>query len=186
MSRASFGAWVQPDRHLDDLQRGIPAARVGTGVVRSLRNDGRSDGPGPADDEASMNAKTEAARDGVKWTEDEAPGRRKGTPIGVLGFAALGLWVLAVFLGIGAPLLGIDIDARLVVAVLLASGRCRCCLFPSRPGRPARSPRRRTARARGLSRAGADRASSPHPRGERGGLSRPAPRRGRPAAVTPA
>ena len=69
-----------------------------------------------------MNAKTEAARDGVKWTEDEAPSRRKGAPIGVLGFAALGLWVLAVFLGIGAPLLGIDIDARLVVAVLLASG----------------------------------------------------------------
>jgi len=40
----------------------------------------------------------------------------------VLGFAAVGLWVLAVFLGIGAPLLGLEIDTRLVVGVLVASG----------------------------------------------------------------
>ena len=69
-----------------------------------------------------MNAKTEAARDATQWSDGEAGSRRRGAPMGVLGFAALGLWVLAVCLGIGAPLLGIDIDARLVLAVLVASG----------------------------------------------------------------
>lgn len=40
----------------------------------------------------------------------------------LLGLAALGLWVLAVALGIGAPLLGVTIDSGLVVGVLIASG----------------------------------------------------------------
>lgn len=68
-----------------------------------------------------MSAKTETARDGMKWGEGAVTGRRRGA-LSVLGFAALGLWVLAVFLGIGAPLLGLDVDTRLVVAVLVASG----------------------------------------------------------------
>lgn len=69
-----------------------------------------------------MNAKTEVARDGTQWADGEARGRRRGAPMSVLGFAALGLWVLAVCLGIGAPLLGFDIDTRLVLGVLVASG----------------------------------------------------------------
>lgn len=69
-----------------------------------------------------MHAKTAAVRDGIKWAEGVAPAPRAKAPIGVLGFAALGLWFLAVLLGIGAPLLGLDIDARLVVGVLVASG----------------------------------------------------------------
>ncbi len=40
----------------------------------------------------------------------------------LLGVAALGLWILAVALGIAAPLLGIAVDFRLVVGVLVASG----------------------------------------------------------------
>lgn len=69
-----------------------------------------------------MNVKTQAADEGIEWTEGVAPARRAKAPVGVLGFAALGLWVLAVLLGIGAPLLGLDIDTRLVVGVLVASG----------------------------------------------------------------
>jgi hypothetical protein len=69
-----------------------------------------------------MNAKTETAHDPANWHDAEGSGRRRGASIGVLGFAALGLWVLAVVLGIGAPLLGLPIDARLVLGVLVASG----------------------------------------------------------------
>lgn len=69
-----------------------------------------------------MNARAETARDDLKWQEGDAAVRRRGAPIGVLGFAALGLWGLAVVLGIGAPLLGLAIDSRLVVGVLVASG----------------------------------------------------------------
>jgi hypothetical protein len=53
--------------------------------------------------------------------EAAVPAQR--TPhLNLLGIAALGLWILAVALGIGAPLLGIAVDFRLVVAVLIASG----------------------------------------------------------------
>ena len=69
-----------------------------------------------------MNAKTEVVREGIKWVEGVAPAPKAKAPIGVLGFAALGLWVLAVLLGIGAPLLGLDVDTRIVVGVLVASG----------------------------------------------------------------
>jgi hypothetical protein len=69
-----------------------------------------------------MNAKTETVHELIKREEAKGRGRRPGASIGVLGFAALGLWVLAVFLGIGVPLLGLAIDARLVVGVLVASG----------------------------------------------------------------
>lgn len=53
--------------------------------------------------------------------EPAAPAQRK-PHLNLLGIAALGLWILAVALGIGAPLLGIAVDFRLVVAVLIASG----------------------------------------------------------------
>jgi hypothetical protein len=69
-----------------------------------------------------MNARAETVREDVKWNEGGAAARRPGAPISVLGFAALGLWALAVALGIGAPLLGVAIDSRLVVGVLVASG----------------------------------------------------------------
>ena len=69
-----------------------------------------------------MNAKTEAVRDGIKWAPGVVSARRAKAPIGGLGFAALGLWFLAVLIGIGAPLVGLEVDARLVVGVLVASG----------------------------------------------------------------
>lgn len=50
---------------------------------------------------------------------DASPDRRAPN---LLGLLALGLWALAVALGIGAPLLGVAIDSRLVVGVLIASG----------------------------------------------------------------
>jgi len=48
-----------------------------------------------------------------------APGKSR---LNLLGVVALGLWILAVALGIAAPLLGVAVDFRLVVGVLVASG----------------------------------------------------------------
>lgn len=122
MSRTTSEARRQPPRHVDDLPGQASATRVGTGVVQVLRSDAGPQPAVPMDDEAIMNAKTETVRDRIQWAEGGVPARRPKPPIGVLGFAALGLWVLAVFLGIGAPLIGLDVDARLVVGVLVASG----------------------------------------------------------------
>ena len=122
MSRTTSEARRPPPRHVDDLPGQARPTGVGTGVVQVLRSDAGPQPAVPTDDEAIMNAKTETVRDGIKWAEGGVPARRPKPPIGVLGFAALGLWVLAVFLGIGAPLIGLEIDARLVVGVLVASG----------------------------------------------------------------
>ena len=82
-----------------DNARGAPAA------VR--------DTSGPTEDADNTGNRPEA--------EPAVPVQRK-PHLNLLGIAALGLWILAVALGIGAPLLGIAVDFRLVVAVLIASG----------------------------------------------------------------
>ena len=93
---------------------GEPGARLfavvdnARGVAAAVRETDRP--AGESDTEAGRLA---AGSAGV------APGKPR---LNLLGVAALGLWVLAVALGIAAPLLGIAVDFRLVVGVLLASG----------------------------------------------------------------
>ena len=77
------------------------------------------------------------------------PSRRPG----VLGALALLLWLAAVCLGIVAPLVGLHVDATVVVAVLVASGIASLVSLPTaagllgrdaeRPQRPTDSPDRR-------------------------------------------
>lgn len=122
MSRAASETRWQAPRTVDDRPGASRNATVGKAVVRVLGAGGEPRHVVQENDEATMNAKTETVRHGIEWAERVAPERRSKTPIGVLGFVALGLWVVAVLLGIGAPLLGLEVDARLVVGVLLASG----------------------------------------------------------------
>lgn len=122
MSRGRSGVELQQTRHVEALQGVARADRSPAAVVRALPGDPAAKAAVPSNDEATMNAKTETVRNEVSWSEDGTAAERQTAPIGVLGFAALGLWVLAVVLGIGAPLFGIDIDSRLAVGVLVASG----------------------------------------------------------------
>jgi hypothetical protein len=122
MSRAASGTGWQAPRTVDVPPGAVRNAPVVNAVVRVLGAGGEPRHVVQENDEATMNAKTETAAHGIEWAERKAPERRSKTPIGVLGFVALGLWVMAVLLGIGAPLVGLEVDARLVVGVLLASG----------------------------------------------------------------
>ena len=122
MSRGASEARRPALRQVDDFRGELSSGAIGTSVEQTFRTEA---GPGPVtrtDDEAIMHAKTAVARDEIKWAEGAAAAPRAKAPLSLLGFAALGLWVLAVLLGIGAPLLGLDIDGRLVVGVLVASG----------------------------------------------------------------
>ncbi len=77
------------------------------------------------------------------------PSRRPG----VLGALALLLWLAAVCLGIVAPLVGMHVDATVVVVVLVASGIASLVSLPTAAGllgrdaersqRPTDSPDRR-------------------------------------------
>ena len=122
MSRGRSGVGLQQARHVEAVERVARAGRGQTAVVRALPGDPAAKVAVPSSDEATMNAKTETVRNEVNWSADGTAGERHRAPVGALGFAALGLWVLAVVLGIGAPLFGVDIDSRRVVAVLVASG----------------------------------------------------------------
>jgi hypothetical protein len=90
-----------------------------------------------------MNANTETVREDAKWSESGTTERRRGAPIGVLGFAALGLWGAAVALGVGAPLLGLEIDSRIVVGVLVASGVVSLLSLPVTAWTPGASAKKR-------------------------------------------
>lgn len=78
------------------------------GVAAAARETG-----GPAGGAATEAGRPDTGSAGV------APDKPR---LNLLGVAALGLWILAVALGIAAPLLGIAVDFRLVVGVLVASG----------------------------------------------------------------
>ena len=92
---------------------------------------------------------TNGSADGI---DTEGDGPEAGSPgvaparprLNLLGIAALGLWLLAVAMGIGAPLLGVAVDFRLVVGVLIASGVVSLLALPltalSSDGKDGRKP----------------------------------------------
>jgi len=130
ISRAAKGPPLQPGCHVGDLQEAPKATEVGPVVVAVPSAGTGTTGATPRDGETTMNAKTESARNEIDFSQTEVATPPRQARVTVLSFAAIGLWILAVMLGIGAPLLGVDVDARLVVGVLVASGAVSLLSLP--------------------------------------------------------
>ncbi len=118
ISREGRGASLPRPDPADAPQVAKPSREAATRLFAVIDNDRNAPPPVPDTDEPAVTAEAAAAR--PDFGRADAASRRR--PVNLLGVAALGLWALAVALGIGAPLLGVAIDSGLVVGVLIASG----------------------------------------------------------------